>query len=289
MRRFAGILAVLLAFPLAFPLAARAQKVVLDADGDRVLIGEILPAAPNSDPALKLQLHLEQGGRRLTSALDGRVLSFARLLPGGRFLGVTPEGRLFSAKLKDGSDEKTIDERVQGAVSASPDGRHLAYCKADGEDRIEVFRADDGRPSRVTTEMQPTWSPAVSPDGRTVVFVSARTGVPALWQVRAAGPARQLTNVGVVSRPGVTPVLSPFPDALTAPLVAKDRIVFEARGAVHLLDGNGKPLRILEGAVSPTWVKSGRTLRIFRAGSSVGETLDLTRLTGLTGLTGVAK
>ena len=269
------------------PAGGAAQTIVLDAEGARMLLATPRAAPMGTDPVLRLAVGLRRAGAPARSALDARDWSFARLLPNDRFLGVTPEGHLWIAALSPGEppsdavrthsapvDGVRVDTSVEGAVGSSPDGRHLVYCRGVSPD-LEVFRADDGRVRSVTSDMAPVWSPAISADGRSVVFVSAQTGVPALYRIDADGPPRQLNNVGVRARPGVVPSLSPTPDALTPPLLSDEHIVFESRGAVHILDARGRPVRTVTNATSPVWLTVGRTLGVFRPGSSSPESIAL--------------
>jgi hypothetical protein len=272
--------ATVAALCLALPGTGVAQSLVLDADDTRVLVATPRPAPVGTDLPLRMSVELRRGGARVSSALDAEMWRFARLLPGDRFLGVTPTGELWLSGLADAPDAPAVfvDEGVTGAVSTSPDGRHLVYCRGDGPD-AEVFRADDGRVRAVTTGMAPVWSPAISPDGRAVVFVSAASGVPALYRVDADAPPRQLTNVGVRARPGVVPALAPYPDAMTPPLLGRVFLVFESRGRVHVLDADGRPLQVHSQAASPFWFGGevdGR-LGVFRPGRVSPEVLDLPR------------
>lgn len=270
-------LTLCLGLPLAVPALGAAQTLVLDADGPHVLTATPRPAPANTDPVLRMEVRLERAGVAVPSALDARDWSFARLLPDERFIGVTTDGRLWVSPLTPGAPTPAsawLDEGIEGAVGSSPDGRHLVYCRGAAPD-LEVFRADDGRVRRVTSDMAPVWSPAISPDGRRVVFVSAKTGVPALYRVDDGQAPRQLTNVGVRPQPGVVPTLAPYPDALTPPLLGPAHLVFESRGAVHILDLDGRTLRVEPGATSPVWLEVGRKIGVFRPGAKTPEGIVL--------------
>jgi hypothetical protein len=243
-------------------LATLPPGIVLDADADRVLIGTPLPAPPNSDVPLRMTVRLiVRGAEKKWPA--GTVAS-ARLLSHGRLLGVSPEGDL---TVWDHGRPTVVDHGVIGAVGASADGRHLVYCKGVPPD-LEVWRADDGHPRAVTKDMAPTWSPAVEGDGSTVIFVSAKTGVPALWRVDRDGAPRQITNRDVKTTPGQAPVLTPFPDSMTAPLLFGGLFVFESTGTVHVFWADGRPVKSLPGA-SPYWTVPGKMLGVFRDGQRV--------------------
>ena len=264
---------LLLAWVLLAPTSAAAEVLVLDAQGDRALVGTPLPAPEAADPAFRMRVRLERGGQAVRTSLDAQDWSFARLLPGDRFLGVTPDRRLVIGPLGKGK-LRVVDTGVEGAVAASPDGRHLAYCKGLAP-VLEVFRADDGRVTAVTSGFSPAWSPAISADGQVVAFVSARSGVPAIYRVQGGAAPVQLTNVGLRPQPGVVPTLAPFPDGMTAPLVSASHLVFESGGAVHVLDAAGRPLRMLPGLGAPYWQEPGRRAGAFRPGRTSPEVIEL--------------
>jgi Tol biopolymer transport system component len=75
-------------------------------------------------------------------------------------------------------------------VALSPDGTELAVAERRSEGlHVWVKQLDRGPFTRLTFEgsnLEPTWEP----DGRTVTFVSMRTGFPQLYRVLADGSAR---------------------------------------------------------------------------------------------------
>ncbi|GMV40565.1 MAG: hypothetical protein AMXMBFR64_22810 [Myxococcales bacterium] len=228
--------------PAERPLPAFAG-LLLDVDGDRILVGTPLPAPENADPMMEMTVRLLVRGVPTPWPLDDRPLSHARLLPGGA-LGITMRGDLVVAD----ATVTRVDGEAIGPVGASADGRTLVYCKGEAPS-LEVWRADyDGgwttRP--VTTAMAPTWSPAVS--GDSVVYASAHSGVAALWRADGGAP-RQLTNRDVTFTPGQAPHLDPFPASLTPTLFDGDRIVFEGEQGVVVMTGEGRVLRQETGRV----------------------------------------
>ena len=232
--------------PLPGPAAG---GIVLDVDGARMLVGRPLPAPDRADPALRMRVTLLVDGRPTAWPIAGTPVASARLA-GARALVVTPGGELLEVPLAGGAPH-AVDTRVTGPLGATPDGSAVVYCKGDMPD-FEVWRRDRGAaPRPLTADMAPTWSPTISADGRTVVFVSSRSGVPALWRTDGAGPPRQLTSREVVSEPGRAPAAEPFPAALTAPVMIGDRLAFEAHAGVYVVTLEGAPTRTLLGATAP--------------------------------------
>ncbi len=82
----------------------------------------------------------------------------------------------------------------------------------------------DGAPDRV----------ALSPDGRTVAFVQATRGLPAVWVVPfTGGAASQLTNVALAQAPGGPPKGFVPPPARHPPRFNGDLLEWEAEAELH--------------------------------------------------------
>lgn len=95
-------------------------------------------------------------------------------------------------------------------ASYSPDRTRIAYASDRlGAGSYDIYVADaDGRnPVRLTTETGHDLHPAWSPDGATLVFVSARSGVRQLYSMGAdGGNVRLLTAlVGGADEPAISP------------------------------------------------------------------------------------
>ena len=103
-----------------------------------------------------------------------------------------PWGRLFVAAA-DGSGARDVTPAgitdVQGAAW-SPDGRRIAISAisdAAGDTEIFVLEADGSGLRQLTDNSLPDRMPAWSPDGRSIVFASARTGLFQIYSMRADG------------------------------------------------------------------------------------------------------
>ncbi|MFP7722006.1 S9 family peptidase [Lysobacter sp. A3-1-A15] len=105
-----------------------------------------------------------------------------------------------------GRDLATMDRHSSPALS--PDGRHVVFARrvvdfdADSSSTSlwieDLFARDSAPPRRLTPEGWSVNSPAFSPDGKHVHFLSAKSGRSQLYAVAlAGGEPRQLTDVPV--------------------------------------------------------------------------------------------
>ncbi|HSC48354.1 MAG TPA: DPP IV N-terminal domain-containing protein, partial [Gammaproteobacteria bacterium] len=74
-------------------------------------------------------------------------------------------------------------------MAMSRDGRRLVYQEWDGQ--VDLYsldtRAPGAQPQQLTFTTRRDWSPAVSPDGRRIVFASDRTGFNEIWVADSDG------------------------------------------------------------------------------------------------------
>jgi Tol biopolymer transport system component/DNA-binding winged helix-turn-helix (wHTH) protein len=103
------------------------------------------------------------------------------------------------------------DQEIDSAPAFSPGGSTVAFVRgilAGAVEDLYVVPAAGGVPTRLTFDK--TWidgSPTWTPDGRDIVFSSARGGLFSLWRVSASGGTpRPVAGVGVVaSSPSISP------------------------------------------------------------------------------------
>ena len=113
----------------------------------------------------------------------------------------TPDGKniiatVFASKEKvkqivlvsatDGSTrllKSSIPDLISTKISVSPDGRSLVYDmpQADGKRDIFLFSLPNGPETRLVEHPADDGVPIWQPDGKAVLFMSDRTGSPALW------------------------------------------------------------------------------------------------------------
>ncbi|MEX2282196.1 MAG: protein kinase [Gemmatimonadota bacterium] len=69
----------------------------------------------------------------------------------------------------------------------SPDGKRIAYSSRTATSQLEIWIYDIAAktPTLLTTAGGPNERPEWSPDGQTVLFISSRSGAPALWRQNA--------------------------------------------------------------------------------------------------------
>jgi len=128
---------------------------------------------------------------------------------------------------------KTIPHRVW-YFAASPDARFLAYNAPTGTSgptaatTLHEFDRETNQHRSLTTPGNFDELPAYSPDGRSVAFLSQRSGSKQVWLLaRETGSARQLTRSLDVHR---SP-LSWTPDG--------QAVLYSAEGKLHLVDISG--------------------------------------------------
>jgi TolB protein len=87
-----------------------------------------------------------------------------------------------------------------------PDGRILYTVSSSGASDIFIVSPDGSNQRQLTSNTALNALPTVTPDGKFIVFVSTRTGVPHLWRMDSDGNnQKQLTN-GIAE---ISPAISP--------------------------------------------------------------------------------
>jgi serine/threonine protein kinase len=96
-------------------------------------------------------------------------------------------------------------EGVAG-ITWTPDNRIVYTTNTTGTSDIYIMNADGSDQRPITTDPHEDWSPAVSPDGRFVVFTSWRGGFPSLWRMDLDGShLKQLTDGQEDYAPKISP------------------------------------------------------------------------------------
>jgi dipeptidyl aminopeptidase/acylaminoacyl peptidase len=92
----------------------------------------------------------------------------------------------------DAPEWSPVDDRVV-YVTSVPDPKHTGYDK-----NLWLVNADGTGRRQLTSHVAADWAPRWSADGRRILFLSRRGGVPQAWILRAAGGApRRVTPPGV--------------------------------------------------------------------------------------------
>jgi Tol biopolymer transport system component len=132
----------------------------------------------------------------------------------------------------------------------SPDGSTVAFVRetlAGAVEDLYVVPTASGEPKRLTFDK--TWirgSPTWTPDGRDIVFSSARGGLASLWRIAASGGTpRPVPGVGVVAS---SPSISPKGNQLVYTLsLQKDNVVRLNLKDERHRDGPGTVLSLRKG------------------------------------------
>jgi len=207
-------------------LVGRVEPAPVDTDGDRVMVVRLL-GADGRDA-------LVQGGQPVVEV---------RFTRGAYPLLVLDTEHTLSRIAAPGATAESLATTVYGPLSLSLDGQTVAYTRGEAP-MLEVVRHNlaTGAVVAVAPGIVPAWSPALSPDGREVIFVASSDGRPEYWRAMEGAEARRWQEVGA----GV-----PFPTGPSAPVVYGDTLVFEDEAGVHSLGLDGTLRRSLPGVHNP--------------------------------------
>lgn len=156
--------------PLASAPNVGADEVLLDARGAEVITGRPEPAPEGSDADRVL---VARG-----AGLDGRRVLDARFV-GDAVVVLDADHGL---RVLDAAGERLLDRPAEAPLSVAGDA--IAYVRGEMP-FFEVARAvpATGEVRALAPDLRPAWSPALSPDGREVVFATSATGTPRLHRV----------------------------------------------------------------------------------------------------------
>ena len=218
--------------------------------------------------------------------------------PGHAVAIVTAAGKLLLWR-PDG-ESAVLDRAAKPGLSFSADGSKLAYAKGVAPE-LDVYIVD--LPSRggaaertarqhsgsdrgaelrsarqITQHDGPDYLPALSRDGRRVLFVSSRRGLPSLWLTTSDGSEPRQVTPGAhdPARPAAARRVS-SPDGRAAPLWGKGFIVFfDGKGVSAVSDSTGELLTHHTGARHPHWLRFGEEVA-FEVGSGTFKAARLTK------------
>ncbi len=139
-------------------------------------------------------------------------------------------------------------------MDISPDNQRIAVSSNGQQEDIYVMRTDGSDILKLTNDIYKDRNPQWSPDGKTLLFYSDRSGKYEIWKIDADGSnLKQLTNTS-----GIVSVARWFPDGhlITAAYDNIDNILFNLDSAIvrnpkYLPDLNEKGIRFEVHAVSP--------------------------------------
>lgn len=207
-------------------------------------------------------------GLQAVTAAGERVLSPA-WAPDGQRMAYTrfADGR-GSVQLHDlrTGQRATLSGTASGLAFASafsPDGRTVAFARADEDGGTDLFSADAGANCcvrRLTVgRFADNLSPTFAPDGRRLAFVSTRAGPPQVYSMGADGTDQELLAPYAYGQDGPSNGPEWSPDGAT---VAFHRDIDRAP-QIFLLDVGSRRIRQLTSAgrnEDPTWAPDGRHL-----------------------------
>jgi tricorn protease len=188
---------------IATPPDSRVRVAVLSPDGSWVYAildgagaGPLGAADADAPQIWRFAADGSPESKQLTKGDAGHRQALA-LSPDGKLLAHTAvDGRLFLLDLDKGEDAliDTAPNADLGALAWSADSRHLAYIRSDSDlDRGQLFLYEPATKTRqrVTSDRYESTSPAFTPDGKWLYFLSDRhfdPHNPNPWGDRDMGP-----------------------------------------------------------------------------------------------------
>ncbi|AWV88374.1 peptidoglycan DD-metalloendopeptidase family protein [Bradymonas sediminis] len=243
------------------PASAPVEEPKLDFTSTRLLAvyrgwelrGQPLPLLPQSDqpPSMIAELSFEAkvvdwplGAAPLTNAVfipsaDGEPVSVAVRTPDARLLLVT-----LDEKNKQNPGEVELDRDVGFSIAVAENGCCLAYMRGALADqsKLNILTLADDNLREIQLLTQNAWSPAISPDGRQVIYTApTETGDPAIYQVDVARSEANTPTAGRL----VAERLEVFPAGPNPPFWTAQGIAFASERGSYRMDANGN---IFEGA-----------------------------------------
>ncbi|HEV2495349.1 MAG TPA: protein kinase, partial [Terriglobia bacterium] len=135
-------------------------------------------------------------------------------------------------------------ETAVNSLSWTPDGRIVYQGNASGDEDIWIVDSNGHTARQLTANVRIQQDPSVSSDGRSIIFLSDRTGFPHIWKMNVDGSnPKQLTDAGGEDTPFWSPdgrwvYYSSIPVVGAAKRSTLWRIPGEGGTAVEVVDKN---------------------------------------------------
>ncbi|MBK5256761.1 MAG: gamma-glutamyltransferase, partial [Vicinamibacteria bacterium] len=187
--------------------------------------------------------------------IGGRTLVVSRLHEGRQ--------RLFEIGL-DGRPARLItDGSVPGDETGPSIGHERVFFAIGSDEDADIYAValKGGASTQVTKNPAREMSPAISPDGAQLAFVSNRSGSDEIWVMTSAAPFGEARRVTFNDGDDTDPAWSPDGQRLAyATVVSSQRWI-------AISDSAGGPTQLIRrGATAPSWSPDGGTLYALTAG-----------------------
>ena len=194
----------------------------------------------------------------LTMSADSRVLAVVQS---------DQRSNIWASPTSDGRDAQQITSTNYDGLNGltwTADGRLLYAARANGSENLWLVDREGKQRFQLTERAGNNSGPAISPDGRTIVFVSTRDGKQHLWRMNTDGTNVQVLTNGIresspsFSRDGQWIVYRSF--TLGNPNIFKIPVL------------GGQPVRLTEGLSGPPALSpDGKTIACTYRAQALGE------------------
>jgi hypothetical protein len=221
-------------------------------DGE-VLVGRPLAVPENSDADRTLSVRWLARGEHRRFAYDQQPVLEAYFVAHSHDVVLLTTGHQLHVIDASSGQDRTLASSVYGPLSLDRLGHHVAYTYGEPPElRVAVTALATGDTTTLDAQLYPSWSPALSEDGRSVVFVASPDASAHFYRwTRETGAVQWRVDAAV-----------PFPTGPTAPIRLGDRMTYQSDGELCTINESGAMVQRVPGLSLPVLSRDGASVLV---------------------------